>query len=70
MTTDSHDAFAARTRAEARSWLDDWRDRVSEDSADSFPASDPPSWSPLKVGAPRHEPRSTARTTEAPARLQ
>jgi hypothetical protein len=27
-------------------------DRVTEDSADSFPASDPPSWTPLRVGAP------------------
>ena len=30
---------------------------VSEDSADSFPASDPPSWSPLRVGSPAHDPR-------------
>ena len=29
-----------------------WLDRVSEESADSFPASDPPSWSPLRVGSP------------------
>ena len=27
-------------------------DRVTEDSADSFPASDPPSWTPLRVGSP------------------
>lgn len=27
-------------------------DRVTQDSADSFPASDPPSWTPLRVGAP------------------
>lgn len=27
-------------------------DRVTQDSADSFPASDPPSWTPLHVGAP------------------
>jgi hypothetical protein len=27
-------------------------DRVTEDSADSFPASDPPSWTPLQVGSP------------------
>jgi hypothetical protein len=27
-------------------------DRVTQDSADSFPASDPPSWTPLRVGSP------------------
>ena len=31
-------------------------DRVSRDSADSFPASDPPSWTPLRVGAPEDDP--------------
>ena len=36
---------------------DSWFDRVTEDSADSFPASDPPSWSPLRVGSPAHDPR-------------
>lgn len=30
-------------------------DRVTQDSADSFPASDPPSWTPLRVGAPYSE---------------
>lgn len=34
-----------------------WSDRVTEDSVDSFPASDPPSWSPLRVGSPAHDPR-------------
>jgi hypothetical protein len=37
--------------------LDSWFDRVTADSADSFPASDPPSWSPLRVGSPAHDPR-------------
>jgi len=33
-------------------------DRVTQDSADSFPASDPPSWTPLRVGSPiRSSPR-------------
>jgi hypothetical protein len=31
-------------------------DRVTQDSADSFPASDPPSWTPLRVGSPDPEP--------------
>jgi hypothetical protein len=30
------------------------RDRVNKDSADSFPASDPPSWTPT-VGSPKAE---------------
>ena len=31
-------------------------DRVTQDSADSFPASDPPSWTPLRVGSPIQSP--------------
>jgi hypothetical protein len=30
-------------------------DRVTQDSTDSFPASDPPSWTPLRIGAPRRD---------------
>jgi len=30
-------------------------DRVTQDSADSFPASDPPSWTPLQVGSPHED---------------
>jgi hypothetical protein len=30
-------------------------DRVTQDSTDSFPASDPPSWTPLRVGSPSHD---------------
>lgn len=34
-------------RMEARSFAD-----VDDSSADSFPASDPPSWASMRVGAP------------------
>ena len=31
------------------------RDRIDESSDASFPASDPPSWAPLRAGAPQHD---------------
>jgi hypothetical protein len=51
------DALAIETKARPGAWLD----RVSEESADSFPASDPPSWSPLRVGSPAQDARRPAR---------
>jgi hypothetical protein len=56
MTTNSQAARSEASTIETRAGPEGWRDRVSEDSADSFPASDPPSWTPLHVGAPRHDP--------------
>lgn len=56
MTTNSQAARSAASTTETRR-PDESHDRVSEDSADSFPASDPPSWSPLRVGSPRHDAR-------------
>lgn len=57
MTTNPQAARSAASITAARAVPEGWHDRVSEDSADSFPASDPPSWSPLHVGAPRQDPR-------------
>jgi hypothetical protein len=55
MMTRSDASIPARSIADVSSGLDAQMDRVSEDSADSFPASDPPSWSPLRIGAPTHD---------------
>ena len=55
MMTRSDASIPARSTADMSSRLDAHLDRVSEESADSFPASDPPSWSPLRIGAPIHD---------------
>lgn len=46
---------ASAPRIESRSFAD-----VDDSSADSFPASDPPSWASMRVGAPSVTPWPTA----------
>jgi hypothetical protein len=50
---------ATEPRMEPHSFAD-----VDDSSADSFPASDPPSWASMRVGAPRERaaPRDLARS--------
>ena len=56
-------AAAARVDRSSRDagWRDPRGDEVHDAALDSFPASDPPSWSPLRIGAPAtSEPRDPA----------
>lgn len=48
MTPPLHDARGPGPRAVV--------DEIDIASAASFPASDPPAWSPLHVGGPQHDP--------------
>lgn len=57
MMTIAHDSRPEGTTDDISTRSRAWPDRVSEDSADSFPASDPPSWSPQRVGSPGHDSR-------------
>jgi hypothetical protein len=60
MMIDSYTGSLPGRSIAASTWHDAWLDRVSAESADSFPASDPPSWSPLRVGSPGPDLRRNA----------
>lgn len=65
-------AHADRVRDQAERVHDDgWRERqvdeVHDAALDSFPASDPPSWSPIRVGVPASSEVLAAVRADAPA---
>jgi hypothetical protein len=53
-------SMRAEHTADTNARMDIRLDPVTEDSADSFPASDPPSWTPLHVGSPMQDPHRHA----------
>jgi len=49
---------------------DPGEDAMDETLADSFPASDPPSWSTMRAGEPRHGPNAAPKAKGARSTLR